>query len=61
MKNAVHAIGDAGKGLMRDKVIAIRHLLNYNGIVPLEELDEHSIDALAVAYTQLRLYQEAHD
>jgi len=49
VKNAVGAKGNADKYTMKQKIIDLPNL-NYNGIIPLFNLDEHSIDALAVAY-----------
>lgn len=50
VKNAVGAAGAANKGTMKDKISALKEL-NYRGDINL--LDEHSIDALSVAYAQL--------
>lgn len=52
VKNAVGAGGAAKKEVMRDKVMGLSDL-NYNGHIAIHLLDEHSIDALAVAYTHL--------
>lgn len=49
VKKAVGAAGNAGKDDMKKQLIKL-DVLNYNGQVPLDQLDEHSIDALAVAY-----------
>ena len=53
VKNAVGVSGRTGgpdgKKLMRTAVLGMPWL-NYNGEIPIEELDEHSIDAIAVAY-----------
>lgn len=57
VKNAVGAPGNAGKELVRDKVLSLTHL-NYTGDTPIEELDEHSIDAIAVAYCQFKKLME---
>ena len=53
VKNGVGAGGGVNKVSVRDKVIALSEL-NYNGNVNIEKLDEHSIDALAVAYTKYK-------
>lgn len=53
VKRAVGAAGNAGKDDMKLKVIALVDL-NYKGQTPLELLDEHSIDALAVAYARFK-------
>ncbi len=48
VKNAVGAKGNAGKDEVKAGVLAIPHL-NYVGLPALADLDEHSIDAIAVA------------
>ena len=53
VKNAVGAQGNADKNTVYSKVIAL-NCLNYTGLVPITELDEHSIDAIAVAYCQYK-------
>lgn len=57
VKNAVGAAGNAGKSDMHDAVLQLPDL-NYFGDVPLEHLDEHSIDALAVGYCKIRQLRE---
>lgn len=52
VKIAVGNKGNADKDQMKEAVIKLN--LNYVGILPLELLDEHSIDAIAVAYSQYR-------
>jgi Holliday junction resolvasome RuvABC endonuclease subunit len=52
VKNAVGAPGGAKKDAMRERVMALPDLA-YQGATPIECLDEHSIDALAVAYCML--------
>lgn len=56
VKNAVgvkgNKGGEVGKALMRDAVLSLAPVLNYEGDVPLDRLDEHSIDALAVGYAR---------
>lgn len=49
VKNAVGASGGADKDVMKHRVMSLPDL-NYQGHTPLAHLDEHSIDALAVAY-----------
>lgn len=49
VKNAVGALGNAKKEVVKEKVIQLPDL-NYTGAVPLAYLDEHAIDALGVAY-----------
>jgi len=50
VKNAVKAIGNADKFVMKEKLKQLLPILKYNGEVPFDSLDEHSIDALAVVY-----------
>lgn len=57
VKKAVGAPGNAQKEIVKEKLLLLADL-NYNGFRPLNELDEHSIDALAVAYCQYKLYLE---
>ena len=52
VKNAVGAKGNADKESVRTCVLSLDEL-KYNGQVPIDVLDEHSIDALAVAYAML--------
>lgn len=49
VKNAVGALGNAKKEVIKEKVLQLVDL-NYNGPVPLCQLDEHSIDSIGVAY-----------
>lgn len=42
--------GPEGKKLMLQAVLAMQQVFCYNGPVEMQKLDEHSIDALAVAY-----------
>lgn len=42
--------GPEGKKLMQTAVLRMAQALHYDGDVPMDKLDEHSIDALAVAY-----------
>lgn len=42
--------GPEGKKLMQQALLVMAPTLNYDGDVPMNRLDEHSIDALAVAY-----------
>lgn len=51
VKNAVGAKGNADKDAVKAKVLTLP--LNFTGPIPLELLDEHSIDAIAVAYSKL--------
>jgi len=53
VKKAVGAAGNADKFKVRDSVLALPNLF-FEGPVPLEEIDEHSIDAIAVAYARLK-------
>lgn len=52
VKNAVGAKGNADKESVRTYVLSLDDL-KYKGRVPIDVLDEHSIDALAVAYAML--------
>ena len=49
VKKSVGAPGNADKVKMLECVCNLTQL-NYSGDVPIQELDEHSIDAIAVAY-----------
>jgi Holliday junction resolvasome RuvABC endonuclease subunit len=53
VKNAVGARGNADKDKVKAAVIALPDL-RYSGDVSLADLDEHSVDALAVAYARWR-------
>ena len=53
IKNSVKAPGNADKDKMKVCVLALDDL-KYSGDTPLDQLDEHSIDALAVCYCQLK-------
>jgi Holliday junction resolvasome RuvABC endonuclease subunit len=55
VKQGVGAPGNADKDTVKRHVLALPDLC-WSGDVPLAQLDEHSIDALAVAYTQWRNY-----
>jgi Holliday junction resolvasome RuvABC endonuclease subunit len=57
VKRAVGAKGNAGKDDVHTAVTAIGEL-NYEGLLPLSSLDEHSIDAIAVAYSKLIEYRQ---
>lgn len=50
VKNAVGAAGNAGKDPVREGIARLREL---NLQVPLDALDEHAVDALAVCYARL--------
>lgn len=56
VKNAVGVKGNRGgkegKELMRQAVLSLASVLKYAGAIPITALDEHSIDALAVAYAR---------
>jgi hypothetical protein len=57
VKRAVNAAGNAGKD---DVHLAISKIseFKYSGLIPFASLDEHSIDALAVAYSKLIEYRK---
>lgn len=57
IKNAVGAAGNAGKTDMRTAVLGLPDL-QYSGDVALAQLDEHSVDALAVGYCKIRQLRE---
>jgi len=57
IKKAVNAAGNATKEVMKEKVMELTDL-NYNGMIPLVQLDEHSIDALSVAYCKWKTFLE---
>lgn len=57
VKMAVGAPGNAPKEVVKEKIMAIPNL-NYIGSMALSSLDEHSIDALAVAFCRFRLLME---
>jgi Holliday junction resolvasome RuvABC endonuclease subunit len=59
VKKAVGATSHAKKDEVKAALARLPDL-NYNGPVPLEMLDEHSIDALAVAYCRLKILREQH-
>lgn len=53
VKNAVGAPGNAKKEVVRDAIFEITEL---NPIMDLGTLDEHSLDAIAVAYTRVQRF-----
>lgn len=53
VKNAVGASGGGDKNKVKDKVVTLTEL-NYQGPTLITELDEHSIDALSVAYCRYK-------
>lgn len=58
VKRAVNAPGNAKKDEVHNAVLSISEIAqNFQGPTPLEDLDEHSIDAIAVAYFQLKQYR----
>lgn len=62
VKNAVGVKGNKGgkegKALMYEAVMRLAPSLNYCGPLPIQYLDEHSIDAIAVAYSRYRTLLE---
>lgn len=62
VKNAVGVKGNKGgkegKLLMQKAVLALNPVLNYQGVIPMDQLDEHSIDALAVVYARYKTLLE---
>jgi Holliday junction resolvasome RuvABC endonuclease subunit len=59
VKKAVGASSHAKKDEVKEKLMALPDL-NYNGPTAIESLDEHSVDALAVAYCRLKILREQH-
>jgi Holliday junction resolvasome RuvABC endonuclease subunit len=59
VKKAVGATSHAKKDEVKAALMALPDL-NYNGPTPIEMLDEHSVDALAVAYCRLKILREQH-
>ncbi|WP_144106749.1 crossover junction endodeoxyribonuclease RuvC [Paraburkholderia sp. BCC1886] len=57
VKNAVGAAGNADKDGVKAKLMLLPDL-RYSGDIPLDNLDEHSIDALAVALTVWKQFKE---
>lgn len=57
VKKAVGASSHAKKDEVKAALMALPDL-NYNGPTPIELLDEHSVDALAVAYCRLKILRE---
>lgn len=55
VKKAIGASGGADKDKVKACILLVPDL-NYQGETPLELLDEHSIDALAVAYGRFKLF-----
>lgn len=53
IKKSVNAPGNADKIIMKKQVCSLTDL-NYEGDVTLEDLDEHSIDAIAVGYCHVK-------
>ncbi|MBB5409237.1 Holliday junction resolvasome RuvABC endonuclease subunit [Paraburkholderia sp. HC6.4b] len=57
VKTAVGAKGNADKDTVRDALLRLPEL-HYNGEIPLQLLDEHSIDAIAVGYSHWKAWLE---
>ena len=55
-KKAVGAKGNAKKEQMREAVLVLPDLF-FQGPVPLNNLDEHSIDSIAIAYSKLQQFR----
>lgn len=49
VKQLISLKGNSDKIVMKEKILNM-DFLNYNGIIQMKDLDEHSIDALSVAY-----------
>ncbi|BDD79596.1 hypothetical protein [Burkholderia phage FLC9] len=59
VKKSVGASSHAKKDEVKAALMALPDL-NYNGPTPIALLDEHSVDALAVAYCRLKILREQH-
>lgn len=57
VKKAVGASGGSGKDSVRDGVLKLADELKYQGEIPLDQLSEHAIDAVAVAYSKIVEYR----
>lgn len=53
IKKSVNAPGNADKTVMKKAVTSLKDI-NYEGDIRIEDLDEHSIDAIAVGYCQVK-------
>lgn len=53
VKKSVNAPGNGDKIIVKQNILALTDI-NYQGITPLEKLDEHSLDAIAVAYCKFK-------
>lgn len=58
VKNAVGAKGNAKKEEVRERILKMSDQLHFRGPVPIDQLDEHSLDALAVAYSRYKTLLE---
>jgi Holliday junction resolvasome RuvABC endonuclease subunit len=58
VKKSVGAKGNAGKDDVKAAVMKLKGILKYEGDTPFELLDEHSLDAYAVAYGRYICYLE---
>lgn len=62
VKNAVGVKGNKGgpegKALMLQALLRLAGEFNYNGVIPFDQLDEHSVDALAVAYWRYKTLKQ---
>ena len=57
VKQAVGAKGNAQKEIIKEKILQLTELC-YSGNIPIQFLDEHSIDALAVGYSCYKTLKE---
>lgn len=55
IKKAVGAKGGAKKEEVKEQVVALESFFHLEDSLPIEELDEHSIDSLAIFYTHFHL------
>jgi Holliday junction resolvasome RuvABC endonuclease subunit len=57
VKKAVGASGASGKESVKEAVLKLTDELQYQGDICLDQLSEHAIDAIAVAYSKLNEYR----
>lgn len=57
IKKSVNAPGNADKTVVKKCVMALTDI-NFDGDVPIEDLDEHSYDAIAVGYCHVKFLKQ---
>ncbi len=55
VKKIIGAPAHCHKEEVKEAVISMKEEFNYQGLTPIEDLDEHSIDSLAVLYAYVKL------